>query len=320
MRSMRAVWLALAALAIGSADLEAQSVTYNFVSYEHFQNGYTLSGAITTDGTLGPIQGTNVTAWTWTITNGVHTDTQSGTHLEPTTTGLSATSTELSVDLTVGQVVFQGPANTYLEYATHLNSYNAAILGGVRAWASTSLSAGDRMVIALSCPLAGLTPLDFRSARFEEEANPRNCRGFVDIANLKAGMQSALDCVRDVTGLGSALPLTSAYRTPGYQAHLLEVWNLSQDLARGRIPLECSALRTKVLEEKAKHCLVSRPASPNGPHTRGLAFDVGMPLPLYSESLLDGYAATCGVRRCNPFGDKVHFQSLSVRSCHVVGE
>ncbi len=45
----------------------AGSITYDIVNYPDLQNGWTLSGTITTDGTQGPIQASDITAWTWTV-------------------------------------------------------------------------------------------------------------------------------------------------------------------------------------------------------------------------------------------------------------
>ena len=42
-------------------------------------DGWTLSGTITTDGTIGTIQATNILSWTWMITNGVSSFTVSST-------------------------------------------------------------------------------------------------------------------------------------------------------------------------------------------------------------------------------------------------
>jgi hypothetical protein len=127
-------------------------VTYSFISYPSLQNNYTFSGTVTTDGVIGPLSATDVIAWTWTISNGVNSDTESGTNLDAAAlVGLSASATELLVDGNIGEVVFQGPPNTYLQYGAVLNSYNAAILGGIRAWSATTTNAslgGDPWVIA----------------------------------------------------------------------------------------------------------------------------------------------------------------------------
>jgi hypothetical protein len=48
-------------------------ITYNIVNLPDYQNGYTLSGAITTDGSIGPIAMSDIINWTWTATDGVNT-------------------------------------------------------------------------------------------------------------------------------------------------------------------------------------------------------------------------------------------------------
>ena len=42
-------------------------------------DGWTLSGTITTDGTIGTIQATNILSWTWTISGGGSSVTVSST-------------------------------------------------------------------------------------------------------------------------------------------------------------------------------------------------------------------------------------------------
>ena len=49
--------------------LQAAPITYSLVNNAAFQNGYTLSGSITTDGTIGELSGDNITGWTWAVTN-----------------------------------------------------------------------------------------------------------------------------------------------------------------------------------------------------------------------------------------------------------
>ena len=42
--------------------------TYDLQSGPSSPVGWTLSGTITTDGTIGTIQATNILSWTWTLT------------------------------------------------------------------------------------------------------------------------------------------------------------------------------------------------------------------------------------------------------------
>jgi hypothetical protein len=61
---------ALAALCCSlSSCLWAAPITYTFVDNSGFQSGHTLSGSITTDGTIGDISTENILNWNWTITN-----------------------------------------------------------------------------------------------------------------------------------------------------------------------------------------------------------------------------------------------------------
>lgn len=43
-------------------------ITYDFIDYPEYQNGCTLSGTVTTDGTLGAITNANIISWQFTIT------------------------------------------------------------------------------------------------------------------------------------------------------------------------------------------------------------------------------------------------------------
>lgn len=61
---------ALAALCCSlSSCLWAAPITYTFVDNSGFQSGHTLSGSITTDGTIGNLANQNILNWNWTITN-----------------------------------------------------------------------------------------------------------------------------------------------------------------------------------------------------------------------------------------------------------
>jgi hypothetical protein len=76
----------------------AGNITYNIVNYPDFQNGWTLSGTITTDGTTGFIIEKNIKSWMFTITKGDSTFTVSNTTANASITrlgNLKATATEL---------------------------------------------------------------------------------------------------------------------------------------------------------------------------------------------------------------------------------
>lgn len=62
--------LALAIALLISSTPALAAVTYKLVDYPQYQNGWTLSGSITTDGATGDITAGHIKAWDWTITQG----------------------------------------------------------------------------------------------------------------------------------------------------------------------------------------------------------------------------------------------------------
>lgn len=46
-----------------AASAWAEDITYEFINYPELQKGYRMVGTITTDGTLGPLQATNIKTW-----------------------------------------------------------------------------------------------------------------------------------------------------------------------------------------------------------------------------------------------------------------
>ena len=62
---LAAITVACSALLSG---LQAAPITYSLVNNAAFQNGYTLSGSISTDGTIGELSYGNFTGWYFTIT------------------------------------------------------------------------------------------------------------------------------------------------------------------------------------------------------------------------------------------------------------
>ncbi len=79
----------------------AGSTTYHIQNYPDLQNGWTLSGTITTDGTIGTIQPVDILSWTWTITQGTNSITNTGSensgHIEMTNE-ITATKTQLTLE------------------------------------------------------------------------------------------------------------------------------------------------------------------------------------------------------------------------------
>ena len=87
------VFLSLGPTQVGRAG----DITYNIQSYDSLQNGFTLSGTITTDGTLGVLASSDIASWTFTITKGSFSSTMNST--DPGTlvalSNLTATATQI---------------------------------------------------------------------------------------------------------------------------------------------------------------------------------------------------------------------------------
>jgi hypothetical protein len=64
-----AAFVGLAA-SLSATRIKAQDITYNLVNYPAYQNGWSLSGQITTDGRTGVVGTTDIVSWNWTITSG----------------------------------------------------------------------------------------------------------------------------------------------------------------------------------------------------------------------------------------------------------
>jgi hypothetical protein len=85
-------------------------IIYNLVNDPADQNGYTLSGTITTDGTIGPIGSNNIEAWTFTIsgfsTSGTFSSTDQDAFADFSPTSAVATASSIMItqysDLTKG--------------------------------------------------------------------------------------------------------------------------------------------------------------------------------------------------------------------------
>jgi len=94
---------AAALLAVCLPQASRASMIYDIVDYPGLENGWTLSGTITTDGTIGTLSASDITAWSWTLTNGATTDNWNsgvtgGLHAYTQVDGgLTATATELEM-------------------------------------------------------------------------------------------------------------------------------------------------------------------------------------------------------------------------------
>jgi|SRR5271166_1702310 len=89
--------------------------TYNIQNYSYpgapiDQNGWTLTGTITTDGTQGFITAADITSWTWTVTMGENKITEIGT--SATVYGLIMAS---STDITIAPPYVTGAYGLYAD-------------------------------------------------------------------------------------------------------------------------------------------------------------------------------------------------------------
>ncbi len=60
---------------LGAPAAKASNITYRIVDNPAVQNGYTLSGSITTNGQIGTLASQDILSWNWTVTNGINTYT-----------------------------------------------------------------------------------------------------------------------------------------------------------------------------------------------------------------------------------------------------
>jgi hypothetical protein len=67
-RALLAALLALSLTCCSATNCMGGSIVYNIQNYADLQNGYTLSGTITTDGTIGTLTSTDMIAWSFSVT------------------------------------------------------------------------------------------------------------------------------------------------------------------------------------------------------------------------------------------------------------
>jgi hypothetical protein len=93
---MRSLLLASLAVAAGMTTARADQITYNIVPYPSLQNGFSLSGSITTDGAIGLLSPTDIVSWSFEISKDGVVDDNTGTTINGPV-GLIATPTALAL-------------------------------------------------------------------------------------------------------------------------------------------------------------------------------------------------------------------------------
>ena len=69
------------------SNARAVSLTYDLIDYAANQNGWTLSGSITTDGIFGSPAPSDIVSWNWIVTNG-NTSVSYNSDMTPNTCGV----------------------------------------------------------------------------------------------------------------------------------------------------------------------------------------------------------------------------------------
>jgi hypothetical protein len=82
-----------------TATTRGGSITYNIQIYPDNQSGYTLSGTITTDGTIGTLTAANITAWSWSVTGPSSYEQSSQTPTAAISYAVDLTATATSITL-----------------------------------------------------------------------------------------------------------------------------------------------------------------------------------------------------------------------------
>jgi hypothetical protein len=137
------VFLALAGLLFlaMASNRASAGLTYSLTNFAGLQNGWTVSGSITTDGTIGSLSQSNITSWNYTATNGVSTFTGAST-----TSGafinsfrlIGATSTSFYVQGQTGAFMLVADANysNLINWDYNLNTYNGQAPAPSNKWNS----------------------------------------------------------------------------------------------------------------------------------------------------------------------------------------
>ena len=193
---MRVLLVALAAVVIFPVISAAGPITYTLNDYPALENGYHLSGHITTDGTTGVWTTNHITSWEFAITNSLGTvivnvqSTDPGATIQSFTPTILASPSSLAVvsGQTGGFVLAQNPTGNanrvgYLPPSDPQRFFGNAG-GGAIIWNSEILT-GDTFVIA-SVPAEFELTIDIKPGSNRNSINPGS-RGVLPVAILNTG-------------------------------------------------------------------------------------------------------------------------------------
>ncbi len=162
----------------------AGSMVYQLVNDPIDQNGYTLSGTITTDGVFGPIGVSDIEAWTFTLSGHGLTDTYSSTDPNAVTVIHKAIATPTSIIVSgdtslsvlgVGAGIFWLPeSERYTGFIADITAWIAQPPGGYpdHTWTIATAKIPEPPALALG-GIAGLCCGAYRLVRMK---NPRTAR------------------------------------------------------------------------------------------------------------------------------------------------
>jgi hypothetical protein len=101
-RALLAALLALSLTCCSATNCMGGSIVYNIVNYADLQNGYKLSGTITTDGAIGTLTSADITAWSFSVTGPT---SYQGTSQAPGATVFADNLTASATELTLAPII-----------------------------------------------------------------------------------------------------------------------------------------------------------------------------------------------------------------------
>jgi hypothetical protein len=151
------------------SEASAGSITYNIVDMPADQNGFTVSGTITTDGAIGNLANSDITSWSVTISQGGTSETftsGNGGAIVNILNNLVATTSEIYVPPAANFAIANdfellsvppGAKIMFIDEIRWVNSPQPIYMAQVNfipppAWNTTPSVAGTNWVIATSVP------------------------------------------------------------------------------------------------------------------------------------------------------------------------